>query len=480
MPKGFLFDLNRCTGCQACSIACTIENDLPFGSSWRRIDTYNEARHPAAPAWHLSLACNHCADAPCMSSCPALAIRRDAATGAVLIEQDACIGCGYCIWACPYDAPRYDAVAGVMRKCTLCHHRLQAGDDPACVSHCPTDALGYGELDGAALSAEVPGCPELGIGPAIRFTPLKDDRARPQLDGGGVRPTSSSFPSASTMNPSADAAASATETGNVRPATAITLRGEWPLVLFTLIAATLVALVIGATAGSITLAPGLFLAAAVAGMGLGTMHLGRRARAWRAVLNVRRSWLSREIVLYSLFAAATTVWLRLVPDSEPSGMVSSLLGLGTAFAIDRVYDVTGRRGTGRLHSADVILTAPFLAALIILSPVPATLLGVAKLVLYLWRKAKQAGSEQEARSSVSILRIGIGLLAPAVLWFYDPVPLQGGIILCAAIGEVIDRCEFYHELDTRTPRKQMADHLRDSLAATMRSQPVQVAARRPA
>ncbi|HET6278101.1 MAG TPA: 4Fe-4S dicluster domain-containing protein, partial [Candidatus Polarisedimenticolia bacterium] len=193
--NGFLFDLNRCTGCQACAIACTIENGLPFGSSWRRIDTYNEARHPAAPAWHLSLACNHCADAPCMSSCPALAIRRDSATGAVLIEQDSCIGCGYCVWACPYDAPRFDAADGVMRKCTFCNHRLQEGLDPACVSHCPTGALGFGALDGVGAAgadgasgrdpasgsdgrvAEVPGCPELGIGPAIRFTPLKDDRA---------------------------------------------------------------------------------------------------------------------------------------------------------------------------------------------------------------------------------------------------------------------------------------------------------------
>jgi DMSO reductase iron-sulfur subunit len=470
MTKGFLLDLNRCTGCQACGLACTIENGLPFGSSWRRIDTYNESRHPAAPAWHLSLACNHCAEAPCMSSCPTLAIRRDASTGAVLIEQDACIGCGYCVWACPYDAPRYDAEDGVMRKCTFCNDRLHERLDPACVSHCPTGALGYGALgdggldgeggpDGDGRVAEVPGCPELGIGPAIRFTPLKDDRTRPQLDGAAAaNAVASSSP--------------AIAPGVARAESAITLRGEWPLVLFTLIAATLVALVIGAAAGAVTLPPGVFLATALLGMGLGTMHLGRKERAWRAVLNVRRSWLSREVVLYSVFVAVTTVWLRFAPGSFAAGAASALLGLGALFAIDRVYDVTGRRTTGRLHSADVILTGPFLAALFIVSPLLAAPLSTAKLLLYLWRKLQNASREEDARSSVSVLRIGIGLLAPAVLWFYDPVQLQAGIIGCVAIGEIIDRCEFYDELDTRAPRKQMAFHLKQSLAAGWQADPV--------
>lgn len=464
MTKGFLLDLNRCTGCQACGLACTIENGLPFGSSWRRIDTYNESRHPAAPAWHLSLACNHCAEAPCMSSCPTLAIRRDAASGAVLIEQDACIGCGYCVWACPYDAPRYDAADGVMRKCTFCNDRLHEGLDPACVTHCPTGALGYGGLDGGRLDdegrpdragrvAEVPGCPELGIGPAIRFTPLKADRARPALDD--ARGDSPGI---------ASSAPAATARGSREPS-AITLRGEWPLVLFTLIAAALVAHVTASAAGAVTLPPGVFLAAALLGMGLGTMHLGRKERAWRAVLNVRRSWLSREIVLYSAFVAMATAWMRLAPDNEPAGVASALLGFGALFAIDRVYDVTGRRATGRLHSADVIMTGPFLASLVIISPFPAAILSAAKLLLYLWRKMQNASREEEARSSVSVLRIGIGLLAPAVLWFYDPVQLQAGIIGCAAIGEIIDRCEFYDELDTRAPRKQMASHLKQSLTA---------------
>jgi anaerobic dimethyl sulfoxide reductase subunit B (iron-sulfur subunit) len=102
MPAGsFVFDANRCTGCGACRVACTLENRLPPAVSWRRIDTFNARRHPAAPVFHLSIACNHCATAACMQACPALAYRRDRRTEAVLIDSSRCIGCGYCAWACP-------------------------------------------------------------------------------------------------------------------------------------------------------------------------------------------------------------------------------------------------------------------------------------------------------------------------------------------------------------------------------------------
>ena len=124
LPPAFVHDLSTCVGCHACVVACASENATEPGGFWRQIVTFNEDRHEHLPVFHLSLACNHCLDAPCERHCPALAIARDDRTGAVLIDALRCIGCRYCSWVCPYDAPRFDAGRGVVGKCTLCHHRL--------------------------------------------------------------------------------------------------------------------------------------------------------------------------------------------------------------------------------------------------------------------------------------------------------------------------------------------------------------------
>ena len=116
MQKAFVFDLNRCTGCNACEIACKIENELPPGMSWREVVTFNESRLPGVPLFSLSLACNHCLDAPCKEKCPALAYSKDERTGAVTVNPSLCMGCKYCQWVCPYDAPKFNATAGVVEK----------------------------------------------------------------------------------------------------------------------------------------------------------------------------------------------------------------------------------------------------------------------------------------------------------------------------------------------------------------------------
>ncbi len=88
MPLAFVFDPNRCTGCQACELACSIENELGPDRSWRGVVTFNEEAFPGIPLFHLSLACNHCAEPACMNTCPALAYHRDEETGAVLVDVD--------------------------------------------------------------------------------------------------------------------------------------------------------------------------------------------------------------------------------------------------------------------------------------------------------------------------------------------------------------------------------------------------------
>ena len=153
-PYAVHFDASACTGCKACQAACKDHNELPEGILWRRV--YEVAgggfrkdgaawRHDVF-AWNLSLSCNHCEKPVCAEVCPTGAVRRGE-DGVVLLDSTKCMGCRYCEWACPYGAPRFDEVRGVMTKCTLCADRLDEGLAPSCVAACPMRALDFGPLE---------------------------------------------------------------------------------------------------------------------------------------------------------------------------------------------------------------------------------------------------------------------------------------------------------------------------------------------
>ncbi len=149
---GFKLDLARCVGCGACVLACRIENQLPMGVSWRRVLQVNQPRIGGGPTYHLSVACHHCENPPCVRACPSGALKKGP-DGLVSLDSGRCIGCRYCEMACPFGAPSFDVDAGVMTKCHLCHHRLAEGSSPACVAACPTEALGYMPSHGGERAA---------------------------------------------------------------------------------------------------------------------------------------------------------------------------------------------------------------------------------------------------------------------------------------------------------------------------------------
>jgi DMSO reductase iron-sulfur subunit len=429
--RGFLFDLNRCTGCHACELACATENGLEWGTSWRQVVTFNEDRLPSIPTYHLSLACNHCRDAPCRRHCPALAIDRDPATGAVLIDDAKCIGCAYCSWACPYDAPRFDAGAGVMRKCTWCRPRLAEGREPACVEQCPTGALGFGTLAGETA---VPGFPDTPARPAIRFTPLRNDRRVPET----------------TWEPPPDLEAFAASRPVRGPV--IALGTEWPLCLFTLLVSALAGWVLGTLGGAAPAPLPAFLGAAGLAAAASTLHLGRRDRLWRAVLNIRGSWLSREIVFFGAFSAVTVLHL-LVPDLPGAGLAAAALGAATLVSIDRVYDLVRPSGS-RLHSADTVLTGALVACLSGNLAVGAAVLAGAKLVLYAAGTRRNPGGP--GAWVLHAVRIA-GLVAAGTVFASGPASAGTWILLAAA--EVIDRVRFYRGLRVPSPHRQTAADL---------------------
>jgi len=143
----FLVDLDACTGCKACVTGCHSLNGLDAGSGevWRGVG--NLGSQP------VTTACHHCADPACLKGCPAEAYEKDAVTGAVVHLDDACIGCSYCTMTCPYEVPSFSDRLGIVRKCDLCHGRLSAGEAPACVQACPTEAIRIQVVDVATAGA---------------------------------------------------------------------------------------------------------------------------------------------------------------------------------------------------------------------------------------------------------------------------------------------------------------------------------------
>jgi DMSO reductase iron-sulfur subunit len=439
MANAFLFDPNRCTGCHACRLACTIENQLAPGTSWRRIDTFNPRHHPELPLYHLSLACNHCAEPACLYACPALAYSRDAATGAVLLDPEKCIGCRYCAWACPYDAPSFDEAQGVMTKCTFCNHRLQEGLEPACAALCPTGALSFGDARAEGLAQEVEGFPRTDLEPRIRIDALKPDRELPLMTAPPVE-----VPFVEPPQPEA---------------AGISLRSEWSLMLFTLLAAILVALLATSVSTGLAVNPLAFAGAAVLTLGLGATHLGQKERAYRAILNLRRSWLSREILVLSTFFAAGTAALWSVPGARGIGIAAALIGFLGLHCIDRVYGVLRGTAPGHLHSAGVLWMGFFLTGVFAGRAWLAAVFGVGRLLLYLLRKTAFREAGKPVRPLLGAARVGLGFVLPLLLWWVDAEALRAPLLASLLLGELVDRCEFYLELERPSPRRRMAEVL---------------------
>ncbi len=167
---GMVIDLERCIGCQTCTMTCKVSNSLPPGTFWARVLKQEIGTYPNARMVSLPVLCMHCEDPPCVPVCPTGASqRRD--DGIVWIDYDKCIGCRYCMQSCPYEARSfhtelstyfeeetpYEQVTsqvlgnglqkGTVSKCNFCMDRVDAGRDPACVDTCLGKARIFGDLN---------------------------------------------------------------------------------------------------------------------------------------------------------------------------------------------------------------------------------------------------------------------------------------------------------------------------------------------
>lgn len=143
-------DLRSCVGCQACTVACNAEWEVPAGQARTHVQmTPVTGTFPALSSSVFVSQCNHCDDAPCVDACPSGATSR-AADGTVQIDSAVCIGCAYCVHACPYDARHIDRVTRKADKCSFCAPRVARGQEPACVATCPAGAKHFGDLEDLA------------------------------------------------------------------------------------------------------------------------------------------------------------------------------------------------------------------------------------------------------------------------------------------------------------------------------------------
>ncbi len=285
----FEVDLDVCTGCKACVTACHNLNGLDADEAWRTVGLVHGGTSAAPVKLTVTTACHHCLDPACMNGCPVGAYEKDPVTGIVKHLDDQCIGCQYCTFTCPYDVPKYSAARGIVRKCDMCSDRLAHDEAPACVQACPNEAIRITlvqrdeVVQATEANAFLPGAP----------TP---DDTLPTT----VYKTTRVFPR------------------NMLPADFYSVNPEHahlPLVvMLTLtqlaVGAFIVDLVLGRVLGmfagrGLGFTNALFaLALALAAMGASSLHLGRPQYAFRAVLGLRTSWMSREIVTLGLFAFA--------------------------------------------------------------------------------------------------------------------------------------------------------------------------------
>ena len=194
---GMLVDMRKCIGCQSCTVSCSLENQPPVGQFRTTVLQYEVVPDQGQAAMvMLPRLCNHCDNPPCVPVCPVQATfqRED---GIVLVDNERCVGCAYCVQACPYDARFINHETQTADKCTFCEHRLEVGLLPACVESCVGGARIIGDLNDpdsaiSRLMAENKADikvlkPEMKTDPHVYYIGLPDAFVH-QVDGqGGVR-----------------------------------------------------------------------------------------------------------------------------------------------------------------------------------------------------------------------------------------------------------------------------------------------------
>lgn len=373
-----------------------------------------------------------------MQNCPALAYTRDEKTGAIIHHAEACIGCKLCTWACPYDAPKFNDATGVIEKCTFCVDRINDGQKPACADACPTGALDFGQENISEAEILVPGFVNKSLRPSIRIVPLRENSTSPEIWNLDARDTTAE--EAINMSP--------------KSVSKVQLSKEWVLVIFTLTTACLVGWLGANITNGIPLKLQWFLPISLITILLSSVHLGKKLRAWRSILNIRRSWLSREILFFSGFIGSGVLYL--VFQIPALGHIALISGVLSLVSMDILYRLLERKEEIKIHSAMTFLTGILVFSYLSQSVFLFGFILTLKLGLYLYRKVIYIKQKQSCCLIISLLRIS-PLIISFIMW-KSILGSAGWIIpIILLFGELIDRSEFYYEAEVISPDKALTD-----------------------
>ena len=482
----FDVDLDQCSGCKACVVACHTMNGLDEDESWRRVGTLTIGEPEAPRIQHVTTACHHCEDPGCLSGCPVKAYEKDPDTGIVRHLDDQCIGCKYCTMMCPYEVPQYSERLGIVRKCDMCHQRLSAGEAPACVQACPNEAISITVVDTADTQF------------------AHDDRIAP-----GAPLSTITKPTTNYRTEHGDAADNAApqDIGVDHVA-----ESHWPLAVMLVatqisvgmifierFAATL-AWVSGHDHSVVATRSILLAALLIGGVGLNiaSLHLGQPLRAWRVFLGLKTSWLSREAVVLGkymglLTAATALYWLPVFSEYVPQSIqkwipdwaasltivMAILVGAAGLFSSAMIYIATRRQiwrssrtlirfmGTGAVAGATSVLPILILSGESRFISVAITMIAMITLAskaAWEWsvhlnpngrgdaydrrsRRLVRQSLSSLAKSRMLAAQVGLGLLCvAAAATFVSPWTAAGFAIAASVIvigGEIAERLLYF-------------------------------------
>ena len=473
MSYVFTFDSSACSGCKACQVACKDKNDLPPGVLWRRVFEVSggewvrsgDAWLSNVFAYNFSMACNHCVHPKCAGVCPtnAFHVRED---GIVLLDSAKCAGCGYCNWACPYAVPQYNALAGSMSKCDFCVDHIDAGADPACVAACPMRVLNFAEENSSAASKDelslwvIPGSnhpfplPEFS-----RTQPHMRLRPHPAMSNGLKKVVSN--------------------LEEIRPGKA---KSEHPLLFFTLLMQMSVGafwlrpwmfaplwLPVGTCTFYLRLIPTSFIGICLTlGMSIALAHLGTKSNAWRMLSNLRKSWLSKEILSIGLFGGSWA--LSAIFDVPILYWLTAFLGFWLIYSMANVYYLRSMPGWNSWRTLAAFLLSAVLLGQFLLVPIlffeshlmgiqlPAAYpagIGYFSAIFLIAELALAFSVNPKKLRIINWFRVLLILLVitGAMISFIEPVSLQilssSILFLLVLLEESIGRWFFYHMLSER-------------------------------